>query len=374
MVMDADVLSILVNSVATYVAADPARARRFRQTSPYFDLSAWQQIAEQGWLSTMAPEHRGGAGLGLVPAAAMAREFGRGALLEPFCAVGVMTVLCLAGADEASAVDRYLQSVMSGEIIAAVAWQGSAGDIEPEGCEVVGSSRENGVELNGVSRLVAVPMAHAFIVSARVGQGIGLFWVPRASAGLAAIDELGPDGSALAALRLDRVLVAPGDCLAGPEQGLAVLRRALDAALIANAAELVGIMEGALQLTLEYLRTRRQFGTLIGSFQALQHRTVDVWIELQLADAAVSAAANTFDDAAATSKARSIAASGAKARAARAALLLCNQALQFHGAMGFTDEYGLGLYLNRSLALAAWLGNATQHRRKFARLLAGVAS
>jgi alkylation response protein AidB-like acyl-CoA dehydrogenase len=149
---------------------------------------------------------------------------------------------------------------------------------------------------------------------------------------------------------------------------VALLRDALDLALVASAAELVGLMDHALDTTLDYLRTRQQFGKPIGSFQALQHRAVDIWIQRQLARAAVDAAVAVLDSPAADARARTQAASSAKARAAHAALLLCNQSVQLHGAIGFTDEYELGIYLNRALSLSAWLGNAAEHRRRWGAL------
>ena len=124
-------------------------------------------------------------------------------------------------------------------------------------------------------------------------------------------------------------------------------------------------MERVLELTFEYLRTRKQFGKPIGSFQALQHRAVDIWIQKELSKAALAAALKHFDAVDATPRQRSLAASSAKSRAADAALAVCKQAVQMHGAIGFTDEYDLSLYFNRALVLSAWLGNGATHRRRF---------
>ena len=132
-------------------------------------------------------------------------------------------------------------------------------------------------------------------------------------------------------------------------------------------------MESALDLTLEYLRTRVQFGKAIGSFQALQHRAVDLYIQKELSRAALNAAAAALDDPACTPERRAAAASSVKARASQAALAIGNEALQMHGAMGFTDEYDLGLYVNRALVLSAWLGNAAAHRRRYSSLLEAMA-
>jgi 3-oxochol-4-en-24-oyl-CoA dehydrogenase len=162
--------------------------------------------------------------------------------------------------------------------------------------------------------------------------------------------------------------------VADPPRAEECLRLAIDAALVGTSAELVGIMDRVLELTLDYLRTRKQFGRAIGSFQALQHRAVDVWIQKELSRAAVASAVRALDDPAAAARAQSAAASGAKARAAGAALALCKEALQMHGAIGYTDEYDLGLYFNRALTLSAWLGNAADRRRRYGELAEGGAA
>jgi alkylation response protein AidB-like acyl-CoA dehydrogenase len=128
-------------------------------------------------------------------------------------------------------------------------------------------------------------------------------------------------------------------------------------------------MDRVLEMTLEYLSNRKQFGVPIGSFQALQHRAADIWMQRELVVAALEAAVSVHDDPASDAWDRAAAASSVKARAAQAAPALCNEALQMHGAIGFTDEYDLGLYLNRALALSPWLGGATVHRRRYASLV-----
>ena len=176
------------------------------------------------------------------------------------------------------------------------------------------------------------------------------------------------DGSAQARLHFSALRLPASHCLAGAPRAGQLLRGMLDRGTVAASAELVGLMDRALEMTLDYLRTRRQFGKPIGSFQALQHRAVDIWIQRQLARAAVDAAVRTLDSPTSTAAARQLAASSAKSRASHAALMLCTQAVQLHGAIGFTDEYDLGLYLNRALNLSAWLGNAAEHRRRYGAL------
>jgi alkylation response protein AidB-like acyl-CoA dehydrogenase len=128
-------------------------------------------------------------------------------------------------------------------------------------------------------------------------------------------------------------------------------------------------MDRSLELTLDYMRERRQFGKPIGAFQALQFRAADAWMQRELTAAALEAAVAIHDDADSSAEQRAAAASSVKARAAHAGPLVCSEALQLHGAIGFTDEYDLGLYINRALTLAPWLGNASEHQRRYAALV-----
>lgn len=363
--MTDEFLSMLTDSVAVFARADPGRARRLRGTAPGFDRAAWRQMAEQGWLSIRIPEAQGGLGLGVDSAAAIAREMGRAALPEPFIAVGIMAATCLARAEDATRWQEARAGLMAGERIATVAWQAERGSLEVEVPAISAARDGEALLLNGTVRFVPVPSADAFIVYAKETAGAALYWMPRGQQGLEMEQEACADGSCLARLTLTDVRVDPSSRLAGSASAAAILRGAVDAGLVATAAELVGLMDGVLTMTLDYLRSRKQFGAPIGSFQALQHRAVDMWVQKQVAAAAVTAAARVLDDPRSSDLERAVAASGAKARAAQAAIPLCSQALQLHGAIGFADEYGLGIYFNRALTLSAWLGNAAQHRRRY---------
>jgi alkylation response protein AidB-like acyl-CoA dehydrogenase len=235
----------------------------------------------------------------------------------------------------------------------------------PQSCGINVVPTSSGFRLSGISRFVPVPSADVFLVAAMSLQGLELYWVERDAAGLRVDCETAADGSALGKLALDAVHVDRHALLVSANRGAEVLRDATALALIASSAELVGVMDGALEMTLNYLRSRKQFGVAIGTFQALQHRAVDIWIQSKLAEAAVDASAELFDGPGVSLEERWTAASGAKARAGQAGQSVCSEALQLHGAIGFAEEYGLGLYLNRALVLSAWLGNAAWHRREW---------
>jgi alkylation response protein AidB-like acyl-CoA dehydrogenase len=358
----ADILDMLASSVSGFAKADPERVRRLRGVTPHIDREAWRKMAEHGWLAIIPAEECGGLGLGIVPAAVLARGLGRKALPEPFVPVAVLAAACLAAAPDCSA---RLADLMAGQLLVGTAWQDSLGSLSLDHAGVQSAALGSGFLLTGSARFVSVPDADAFIVYAR-GEA-GLYWVPASTPGLAVVREQCADGSPLGWLSLNAVVAADARFIAG-RQAANVLGRAVDKALVACSAELLGVMDSVLDLTLDYLRTRRQFGVPIGSNQTLQHMAVDMWISREITEAAVSAAAEALDNAGLAADVGTAAASGAKARASQAALVLCNRALQMHGAIGFAEEYGLGLFLNRALTLSAWLGNPAQHRRRFGRI------
>ena len=363
-----ETLAMLADAAAAFAKVDGQRVRRALSHDAGFDRKTWTEMAGQGWLAILAPEDRGGLGLGMGASTVVARQLGRAAYPEPFAA-GTAVVACLSEAEPAAAWEQRLAMFSAGELLVSLAWQNVRGDL----CPGVTAADDGGhVILAGESRLVAAPTADAFLVLAHSGEGQALYWVGRDETGLAIDVETSADGSRSARIRFDAVRVASNACLIAPARGAEVMCRAMDVALIVSSAELLGVMDQALEMTLEYLRTRVQFNVPIGSFQALQHRAVDMWIQRQLTEAALGGAVSVFDNPRASTDERSAAASGLKARAAQAALFLCNQALQLHGGIGFAEEYGLGLYLNRAITLSAWLGNAGRHRRRFGELYSGA--
>jgi len=186
----------------------------------------------------------------------------------------------------------------------------------------------------------------------------GLVLVPRDAGGLTVERFPTQDGGHVATLRFDDV---PGELLPG-EVGMAI-----EEAALATAGYLLGVIDGALALTVDYLKTRRQFDVPIGSFQALQHRAVDLWLQAALARASVESAAACLDGGAVGAEAQA-AVSRAKARASDAAMLVTRQAIQLHGGIGYTDECDVGLYLRKAMVLAPAYGGAALHRRRYAAL------
>ena len=370
----ADVHADLAASVRTYAEREGglARVRRLRDSGSGFDRAAWSKLGKLGWLGLLVPEARGGSGLGLAEMTVVARELGRALVPEPVTAAGVLAahVLVLADTDPSR---KILAGLMEGTLLPAVAWQDSVGDIDASRVSTEIVDAHDTRVLCGSKQLVAYGGdADGYLVSARSAGGIGIYWVERGSARVTYRSMRRADGSEHGVLEFDRAPMRAENCVIAPGAGEAVLTGAVDECLIAASSEPLGIAERALDITLEYLRTRTQFGKAIGSFQALQHRCVDMFIHKELGISALTAALSEWEHANAAR--RSALASRVKARCADAALDICRKAVQMHGAMGFTDDCDIGLYLKRALVLAAWLGNAQAHRRRYAKLaLVGAA-
>lgn len=367
-----DHAALLAESVADYVrrATTVARARTLRETGTECDRAQWQGLAELGWLGILVPERFGGMGLGITEAAIVAEGLARGLVPEPFTATAVLAVSAIAGGDNEAFKAAILPQIVAGKLLPAVAWQERAGELDPGAIAAIAVPFEGGFRLSGVKQFISgAADAGAFLVSARHAGGLALFWVPRDGAGARLTLQRLADGRSSGALALTDVMVARDGMVASPAVARAALEQALDRAAVVAGAELVGVMGRALELSLEYMRTRVQFGKPIGSFQALQHRAVDLYLQTQLAAAALAEGVHALDGGVDGAR-RAALASRIKARASEAALRVTRETIQIHGAIGFTEDCDVGLYTKRALVLSAWLGNATAHRRRYARITA----
>lgn len=318
-----------------------ARIRALRFGLPGIERATWRQMAEMGWLGLLVPEAAGGAGLGMVEACALAEALSAGLAPEPWAAcAGIARLL----------PPDVLAPVLAGERIVLPAWQERADTVTPGEATVAASGRVSG-------RKLFVAMAGAadqFLVAA----GSGLVLVDAGAAGVTLDVVQMQDGGHSGTLTLDG---APCRAVAGD------MVDALEGGTLLAASGLLGLMERSFALTLDYLRTRKQFGRPIGSFQALQHRAADLLLQIALTRASVESAAMALD-AGGPLDARRAAVSRAKARAADGAMLVTREAIQLHGGIGYTDEYDVGLYLRRAMVLAPQHGSARLHRARFAAL------
>ena len=368
--------ALLADSVADFCArgTDIARVRKLRGSAAEYDRAIWGKMAELGWLGILVPEQYGGLGLGLTEMAIVARGLARGLAPEPLAATAVLSATALVAAENELLKREQLPRLVSGQVLPALAWQEEAGALDPAAVRCTAVAFEGGYKLSGTKRFISGSgQADAFLVTARAGEAVVLLWVPRDTAGARLALETLADGRAFGTLELKDALVPKAHVAASGAAAAAALALAFDHANAIAAAELAGVMDRALEMSLDYLKTRVQFGKPIGSFQALQHRAVDLHIHGEVANAVLEESLAALDLRPAAA-ARAAAASRVKARCADAALKITREAIQLHGAIGFTDDYDAGLYLKRAMTLAAWLGGATWHRRRYARLTAEASS
>jgi alkylation response protein AidB-like acyl-CoA dehydrogenase len=368
--MPSEHAAMLKESVADFIARgmDIARVRKLRGTPGEYDRGIWKQMAELGWLGIAIPEAYGGMGLGLTETAIVAEGLGRALAPEPYAACAVLAGNLLAASDNERLKSDLLPRIAGGELIPAVAWQEQAGAADGGHVALAATPFEGGYRLNGTKRyVVGAAGADGYVVAGRADTGLVLGYVDRNAAGVKQALEAVADGRHFGMLTLDNALVPRDRVLATGDAAAHALSCALDRTRAIASAELYGVMSRALDMSVDYMKTRVQFGKPIGSFQALQHRAVDLYIQRELSSATLEDALRVLDGDP-EPRLREAMASRLKARCSDAAVRITREAIQIHGAIGFTDEYDAGLYLKRALVLAAWLGNGTQHRRRYAAL------
>jgi alkylation response protein AidB-like acyl-CoA dehydrogenase len=368
---DGDLLRLLRDAVSSFAKRGGLpRSRALRGTKPGIDPAAWAQMAEQGWLGIIIPEQHGGQALGFTEMAVVAEELARMLSPEPVVASSVLTASLLIASGNEALQKALLPKLAAGESIIGAALAGNVPGLTAAGSMVQAKTSSKSAVLNGTVRHVYPAFsATDFIVAAKTADGIALYHVRADAAGLSIGEELRADGTFAGTLTFKDVKLDQAALVAKGDQAEAAIRRATDAATIMTCAELFACMNQALDITLEYMRTRVQFGKPIGSFQALQHRAVDLWIQKELSIGALADAIRTLNDPNASADQVSMAASRAKSRCGDAAHTIGREAVKLHGAIGFTDEYDVGLFLRRAMALNAWLGNPADHRRRFGKLL-----
>ena len=333
-----------------------------------FGHGLWKQFAEMGFAGMLVPEADGGLGLGHVEAGIVLEEIGRNLTPSPFLTTAVAFVEAVKG----SAVrELYLPGVLSGDLVAALAID-EGRKHRPERTALQAERAGNGFRLNGAkSFVVHGASADVLLVAARTGgsagetQGLTLFAVAKEAAGLGVAAERLVDSSMAARVTFDNVAVDADAVVGEVDQGWAVLTRLLNAGRAGAAAEMVGVASGAMDLTVDYLKQRTQFGVPVGSFQALQHRAAHLYSELEIARAAALKAQQMLDEGDGDAE---LMVSVAKAKAGRTATLAVQEGVQMHGGIGMTDEHDIGLYMKRDRALNELFGDANYHADRVARL------
>ena len=333
-----------------------------------FGHGLWRQFAELGLTGICIPESHGGLGLGATEAALVLEEIGRNLTPSPFLTTAVAATKAIA--DTAHA-DRWYPGILAGEAVLALAVDEGPRHA-PEQTAMEARRQGNGFVISGAKQFVVQGgSADMIVTTARTGgspgetAGLTLFAIPRDAAGLE-VDNLAlVDSSKAARLRFNDVQLDADAVIGEVDGGWTRLSAALAAGRSGVAAELVGLASGASAMTLDYLRQRKQFGKLVGEFQALQHRAAHLYSEIEIARAAAFKAAQLIDSGGEQAE---LYVSVAKAKAADVAGLAVREGVQMHGGIGMTDEHDIGLFMKRKAVLGELFGDVYYHRERVAAL------
>ena len=371
-----DEQQMLQDSVQKFVGGqyDFDTRRKIIKSDKGYSDDNWSLFAELGWLTVPFREEDGGFGGSAVDLMVVMEEFGKGMVVEPFVATAVLSGGLISELGNAAQKEALLGAVMEGSLQLATAY--AEADSRYNLASVGTTARREGdvytihgdkiLVLNGAS-------ADKLLVIARTSgnkpdtDGISAFVVDASAAGISKREYPTVDGHRAAEVHFNNVKVGADALLGAEGKALSALENAVDRATLAVSAEAVGAMDCLLKKTVEYAKTRKQFGVAIGTFQALQHRMSEMFIECQLARSIVIMAAMKLDSAAPEAeKAKAVAA--AKARVGRAMRKVGQEAVQLHGGIGVTDELDVGHYFKRLTSIEHQFGNTDFHLARYASL------
>ncbi len=334
----------------------------------------WTEMAELGWPGIVLPEEHGGLGLGFAELGLVLQALGRTLAPHAFLSTVVLSGSAIALGSDARQKHEHLPKIASGERLFAFAHEERRRHARHHIATRAVASREanGGFRIDGEKSFVLDGhVADMFVVVARTSgdvdarEGLTLFLVKKTLPGVTTQRLSVVDARNAARVHLAGVEVARADVLGHVGRGVEILDRVLDRATIALAAEMLGGIEEAFERTLAHLKTRRQFGVPIGSFQALKHRAAYMFCEIELSRSIVMEALRAID---ANRDDVPMLASAAKARLSDVFLQVAGEAVQMHGGVGVTDELDIGLFLKRARVAQLTLGDAAHHRDRFARL------
>jgi alkylation response protein AidB-like acyl-CoA dehydrogenase len=362
---------MLLETAASFLTEEGGIAKQFRHWRDInckdgFGHGLWKQFAELGLTGICIPESHGGSGLGATEAALVLEEIGRNLTPSPFLGTAVTAARAIEGTAHAA---RWYPQILSGDAVLALAIDEGPRHA-PEQTALDARREGNGFVLNGAKAFVVQGgSADMIVTAARTAgapgetEGLTLFAVRQDASGLAIDNAALVDSSKAARLSFDSVRLDADAVIGEVDGGWQPLKRALSAGSAGAAAELVGVASGASTMTLDYLRQRKQFGKLIGEFQALQHRAAHLYAEIEIARAAALKAAQLLDS---RDERADLYVSVAKAKAADVASLAVREGVQMHGGIGMTDEHDIGLYMKRERVLGEVFGDVYYHRNRVA--------
>jgi alkylation response protein AidB-like acyl-CoA dehydrogenase len=330
----------------------------------------WNAFAELGLLAAPFSEESGGLGGGPISTMIIMREFGRHLVVEPFFETVVLAGGLMEVAGTAAQRGRFLSPIMAGQSVWALAWTEVKSRYDLATVATTAIRQGDHYVLTGAkTAVIAAPWADQLIVSARTSgdtrarDGVSLFVVDRHSLNLDLRSFRTIDGRQAAEIALNGVKVPADHLLGGEGDGIALLEACRDRAIAALCAEALGAMGELNSATLEYTKTRKQFGTALGTFQVLQHRMVDMFIALEEATSLTQYLNLSITNG---EPQASKVASGAKTKVGYAAKFVAEQAVQLHGGMGMTDELNIGHYFKRITSINVQFGDPSYHLTRYA--------
>ena len=336
-----------------------------------YDEVLWKEMVNLGWSGILIPEEYGGFDFGMVGMGSIFEEMGKTLTPSPLFATGVLgaSLISLGGND--SQKQTLLPKIVKGSLTTALALEENNRH-SPNVISTSATKSGDNYEISGEKTFVIDGhSANLLIVAARTEgsiddeSGITLFMLDPKTDGLEITKTSMVDSRNSAQVKLRNVVVSSSDILGGLNNGSGILENVLDRAQIAISAEMLGNASQAFQITLEYIKERKQFGAVIGTFQALQHRAAEMYSEIELTKSSVIAACNAVDE---NSNDLKRMASLAKFKAGETNHLVTNEAIQMHGGVGVTDEYDVGLYLKRARVTEQIFGNSEYHIDRYATL------
>jgi alkylation response protein AidB-like acyl-CoA dehydrogenase len=366
--------TLLRNSVQKFIQGsyDFDTRRKVSKSDAGWRKEVYGQIAEMGLLGVAVPEDLGGLGGSAVDNMIIAEEFGCGLVIEPWLNNAVIATGFLLAAGSKAQKDEILPAVVAGETIFAFAYAEPQGRYNLADLTTTAKKSGDGYTLNGHKAVVlGAPFADKLIVTARTsgGQrdadGVTVFIVDKNAKGVSTRDYPTVDGNRASEVTLENVTVGADAVIGEVGQGLKTVELVTDQAIAALASEATGAMKVLNDTTIEYAKTRKQFGTPIGKFQVLQHRMVDMFMNYeQSVSIAYMVTLKLEEDEAERKKA----ASAAKVQIGKAGRFIGQSAVQIHGGMGMTDELNVGHYFKRLTMIDTLFGNVDHHLKRYATL------
>jgi len=365
--------SLLQDSVQRFIQNDYTFEARQKiiQTEDGFSRDNWSTFAELGWLGLPFSEEDGGFGGTPIETMIMMEEFGKGLVVEPYLSTVIMAgaILSEGGSQEQKA--NTLAAIIAGTKFAALAFVEPQARFNLANITTRAKTTKTGFVINGFKGVVlGGPTADVLVVPVRtIGEqqaedGITLFLVDANADGISRRDYPTVDGWRASEITFEEVIVDAASVIGEVGKGLPILEKAIDNAILAIGAEAVGAMEVLYKTTVEYCKTREQFGQPIGKFQVLQHRMVDMFIEHEQSKSLLYMAAMRLDEGYGPAARKAV--SALKVQVGKGGKFVGQNAVQLHGGMGMTDELNVGHYFKRLTTIETLFGNVDYHLRKYA--------